>query len=123
MRVLFTAVTATFDEIAGTLVAGLAAGNGSQGYLVFQRYSPGIIDDEGIYLEYNDQACSGYNIIAACRFSRESLEVDFSESLGKLKNVTGIDVEFHIDDASYDQFSRGLEQVFRGDAKGCLTKD
>jgi len=121
MRVSFTANTATFDEIEGALVAGLAASDGSQGYLVFQRSSSNDLDDEGVYLEYNSQSYSGYNVIAACRLSRERLEVDLSKPIGNLKDVTGVDVEFHVDDTSYEQFSRGLEQVFRGEAEGWLT--
>jgi hypothetical protein len=123
MRGSFTADTATFDEIERAFVAGLATGDGSQGYLVFQRSLPDDSRDEGVYLEYNDQACSGYNLIASCRLSRERLELDLSRPLGDLNDVTGIDVELHVDDASYEQFSRGLKQVFRGQAEGWLTND
>ena len=116
----FIADTATFDKIEGTLLAGLAAGDGSQGYLLLQRCAPDDQEDWGIHLEYNDQALSGYNTVASCRLSRERFEVDLSKPLANLEGITGIDIELNVDEASFERFSRGLKQVFRGE-EGSLT--
>jgi len=123
VRVSFTANTASFDEIEETLIAGLATGDGSQGYLIFQRSLPvaNDQDDRGVYLEYNDQAYSAYNAILNCQVSRDRIEVKLSKSLGNLNNVKIFVAEIQVDDSSYKRFLDGLKQVFRGEASNLLT--
>lgn len=122
MRVSFVADMATFDEIEGALVVGLAMGDGGEGYLLFQRSTPDAPKDCGVYLEYNDQGYSGYNLVAGFRVSRGRVEVDLSKPLGNLKDVTGIDVDLRVDDVSYERFLRGLKQVFR-EEEVCVVLD
>jgi hypothetical protein len=77
----------------------------------------------GVYLEYDDQICSGYNVIARCRVTRGCLEVDLLGPLGDLEGATRIDVGLDIDDLSYECLVRGLQQIFEGQARGKLTVD
>lgn len=120
MRISFTADTATFDEIEGALIAGLAVDDGSQEYLIFQRSLPNNADDWGVYLEYRDQVNSAYNVIANCSVSHERIVVKLSNSLGNLNNITELEVELKVDEPSYKRFLLGLKQVFRGDASSQL---
>jgi hypothetical protein len=112
MRVSFTASKATYEEVEGALIVGVAAGDATQEYLLFQRSSSEAFDSEEIYIEYKDQSFSGFNVIDSYRLTRDRLEVDLSETLGSL-DITGIDVELELDDASYEQLSKGLSQVYR----------
>jgi hypothetical protein len=117
MRISFTADIATYDEFEGVLVAGLAVDDGSRSYLNFQRSSPDNSDDWGVYLEYNDQSNSGYNVISACRLSRFKVEVNLCKPLSNLQNVTGFDVELEIKDATYECFVQGIMKIFRGETE------
>ena len=121
MRIEFTADTATFDEVDEALVAGLAVGDGTEAYLLFQRSAADGPDDLGVHLEYNDQATSAYNLISACRLSRRRVEVDLSGSLGSLRGVEGFDVVLAVDDEAFKRFADGLTRVFRGEASARLS--
>ena len=116
MRIEFIADTATFDEIADALVAGLAVGSGVEVHLMFQRSVADGPDDWGVYLEYKDQGNSGYNLISACRIARQRVEVDLSGPLGSLEGVEGFDVSLDVSDSTFETFADGLTKIFRGEA-------
>jgi hypothetical protein len=121
MRIEFTANMATFDEMNEALVAGLAVGDGTETYLLFQRSVADGPDDWGVYLEYNDQINSQYNLISACRLVRGRLEVDLSGPLGNLADVDGFDVTLQVEDSTFQRFADGLTKVFRGEASALLS--
>jgi hypothetical protein len=121
MRISFTADTATFDEIDEAFVAGLAVGEGTETYLLFQRSVADGPDDWGVHLEHNDQVNSGYDLISACRVTRDRVEVDLSAPLGSLEGVEGFDVSLQVDDSTFQRFSDGLTKVFRGEASALLS--
>jgi hypothetical protein len=93
MRASFTATTATLEEIEGVVVVDLSAVDPTLGCLLLQRRAPDDPQNWGVYLEYNDQAFSGYDAVASYRLSRKRLAVDLSKPLGTLQDVTRIDIE------------------------------
>ena len=121
MRINFTADTATFDKINEAFVVGLAVGDGTETYLLFQRSVADDSDDGGIHLEHNDQANSKYNVISACRLTRDRVEVDLSGSLGNLVDVEGFDVSLQVDDSTFRGFADGMTKVFKGKASALLS--
>jgi hypothetical protein len=121
MRIEFTADTATFDELNEAFVAGLAVGDGSDTYLLFQRSVADGPDDWGVHLEHNGQANSGYDLISACRITRGRVAVDLSDPLGDLEGVEGFDVSLQVDDSTFQRFQDGLTKVFKGESSALLS--
>jgi hypothetical protein len=107
----FTADTATYDVIEGAHVAGLAIGQGEEGYLLFQRSGEDDPDDFGIHIELNDQANSGYGLVKECRVGRGMVELDLEEPL---LGTTSIQVVLTVDDPTFTRFAEGMGKIFRG---------
>jgi hypothetical protein len=63
----------------------------------------------------------GTTLIAACRVSRNRVEVDLSGRLGDLSGVEGFDVSLQVDDSTFQRFADGLTKVFKGDASALLS--
>jgi hypothetical protein len=114
----FTADTATYDVIDGAHIAGLAIGNGADGYLMLQRSGEDDPDDWGVYIELNDQADSGYGLVENCRVSRQAVEIDLTQPLA---GTTTIHVHLVVKDDAYMRFVEGLKAIFRGDQKQLTT--
>ena len=106
----FIADNATYDMINGAHVAGLAIGDGANGYLMLQRSGEEDRDDLGIYIELNGQTNSNYGIIRECRVSRNAIEIDLNEPLA---GVTAIYVTLAVDDVAFSRFVEGIRRVFR----------
>ena len=119
MRVEFQATEGGFladeDAIGFTLGGGDEAGN--KHYLNLQRSpeSSDPEDDWGIYLEFDDQANSGYGCLAMCRLCRQRLSIEFSKPLGRwLPRLVGIEVGLlGISDGTYEELRRELPRAFR----------
>jgi hypothetical protein len=107
----FTADTATYYVIEGAHVTGLATGNGSGGYLIFQRSGKTVSGDLGVYVELNDQSNSGYGLIRECRIGREEVVVDLTQAL---TGAVTIRVKLSVDDEAFREFMEGMNNVFRG---------
>jgi len=67
----------------------------------------------GIYLEFDDQGCGGYDCVDKCSIERESIKVDLKKQLGGLQNITGFDIILKIDDKSFIELSNFLKIVFK----------
>ena len=111
---IFTADTATYDVIDGAHVAGLAIGDGSADYLMFQRSLENDCADRGIYVELNDQINSGYDLVQTCRIQRQELVVDLTEPVG---GADAIRVKLSIEDKPFRRFVDGMKIIFRGKEK------
>jgi len=107
----FIADIATYDVIEGAHVAGLAIGNGSGGYLMFQRSGNAGSDGSGIYLELNGQSNSGYGLVRQCRISREEVVLDLTQALA---GAVTIRVRLSVDDGAFREFLEGMNKVFQG---------
>jgi len=107
--------TLTYDLIDGAHVVGLARGDGTANYMMFQRSPVGDPNDLGIYFEYDDQNNSGYNVIAACRVSQKRIEIDFSKPFPTVNGILGIDADYQVDSVTFQCFIEGLKQVFRNE--------
>lgn len=61
----FVAITASIDEHEDAIVATLDSG--STHYLMFQRHPEvGHPDDDGVYIEIDDQINAGFRIVESC---------------------------------------------------------
>jgi hypothetical protein len=116
----FIADKATYDLIEGAHVAGLAVGDGADGYLLFQRGPEADPDDWGIHLEFNDQANSGYDVIRECRVGRGTVEVDLAKPLN---GVIAIKVALSVGDQQFVSFLAGMRMIFRGQEDRLKAKD
>jgi len=120
MRISFVATEAEFDDGEYSLVAGVSRTIGDQieHAVSFDRLSEVAAEEEpdedwGINLQYNDQGYSGYDCIARCVLTRDSLRVDLSKQLGALADVRGIDATIEVADSEYQRFLAGMRRVFR----------
>ncbi len=122
MRIWFQAAEAEFEADEYALVCGVTGAEGAEHYLTFSRtnedQSPE--EDQGVYLEFDDQINGEYGCVQSCRLSRDRLSVDLSRQLGTLVGVEDFDVALAIDDASFKKLQDGLPRIFRG-TKGLLT--
>jgi len=107
----FTTDTATYDIIEGAHVVGLAFTASTDGYLMFQRSKDPDPDDCGVYIELNDQANSGYDLVRECRIDRHAVEIDLSQTLA---GFATIHVKLAVDDDSFTRLLDGLKKIFRG---------
>lgn len=114
----FTADTATYDVIDEAHIAGLAIGDGTEGYLMLQRSVEDDTDDRGIYVELNDQADSGYGLISHCRVSRQAVMIDLTQPLA---GTTTIHVHLTVKDETFKRFLEGPKAVFRGEHQQLTT--
>jgi hypothetical protein len=73
----------------------------------------GAEQDEGVYIEYNDEIHGGYQKIRRCTLARRLFSVDLTQPFRKLPDVDGFDVELDIKDADYAQVCMGLQRIFR----------
>lgn len=126
MRINFRATAGTFEDEDEVLVLGVATDedwdqdeeNGHA--LQFQRPSEVSTkplqdwEEDGIYLEYNDQIYAEYGIVGRCRMSRERLSVDLSGRFDGMEEVEGFDVDLAVDDETYEQLRAGLPRIFHG---------
>lgn len=108
---IFTADTATYDIINGAHVAGLAIGDGVNGYLLFQRCDETDAEDWGIYLELNDEVNSGYEIIKECKITRSTVMVELTTDF---INEKSIEVSLAVEDEAFNRFVTGIREIFRG---------
>lgn len=124
VRINFRAVRSYFQEDEELLAVGFDTGadwSRKDGHrLSLQRSAEGLRKDledweaDGLYIELDDQAYSGYGVVRACRLGRRMFSVDLEGPLGDPDEVEGFDVELAIDDKSYDVLVAGLPRVVEG---------
>jgi len=132
VRFTFRATQGGFNDDGEVLSAGVATGDDwdeEEGhYLNFQRdaeghrESPQDWEKDGLYIECDDQSCSGYGLIRECRLSRSMMSVDLSEEMEGLEGVEGFDVELAIDEESYGQLRAGLARMIEETAARFLAE-
>ncbi|MBN2267247.1 MAG: hypothetical protein JW725_02800 [Candidatus Babeliaceae bacterium] len=117
MQLHFSAATGKAEhDFQGTdgevVIAGVI---GEQGhYLLFQRYTnKKHPDDDGIYVEYNDQLYAGTDCISVCKVSKCKLEISLSSPLYALPDVTGFDIQLDLNDMQYQHVIEALKDIFR----------
>jgi len=106
------------DEDAIGFSFSVIDAEGDEHYLNLQRQpeSHPAEEDDGIYIEFDDQSSGGYGYIGACRLSREMMSLDFSKPVtSSLAMLTGLDVNLSdIADDEYAALANGLPRAFRG---------
>jgi hypothetical protein len=88
---------------------------------MLQRSSSDSPDDWGVYLEYNDQFNSGYDVVSRCCLSRFRVDIDLSKPLGNCQDITEFELELDIKDSAYECLVQYMRQVFRGKAEKLLV--
>ena len=84
-------------------------------YIMLQRTRPvGSQDDDGIYLEYNDQINSAYEIIETLKIDPKQVSVQLSNSIDEANEIDGFMIDLDIDIASHNELIKGLKKIFKG---------
>ena len=106
----FAAVVVCIDDDDDCLVASLHSD--SCAYLMFQRH-PGIghPDDDGVYVEIDDQINSGFNIVERCVLTPDSIRVSLSQPL---KGFTTLNASFELPlpTAQFAELQQMLNRIF-----------
>jgi hypothetical protein len=124
VRITFRATLGAFQEDEEVLVAGVATSEDrdEEGghYLNLQRnaeWHRGGSDDwgeDGLYVEFDDQAYGGHELIRECRLTRSLLSIDLERPIEGLDEVEGFDVELAIDEKSFEGLRAGLKRIIEG---------
>ena len=69
-------------------------------------------EDEGVYVEVDDQGFSGYEHVSSCDASPRGLRLEFARPLGSRGGVTGVDVVFPAPGQPPAGFFECLRSVF-----------
>ncbi|REJ66346.1 MAG: hypothetical protein DWQ31_14855 [Planctomycetota bacterium] len=110
----FVATICGTEESEFGLVAGIATEN-SATYLLFQRnQTAGNDEDDGIYVELNDQINSGYNQIENCTVCREYLKVTFIEPIDPQKKYDQVVASMSMPWEARERFVAVLKRIFVG---------
>jgi len=125
MRIAFTANDGGNDIDRYGIACGVSSASGE--YVLFQRDAENAKEGFGIHFEYKDQLFSGYECVAACRFSSNMMSVDLAKPLDKrhhaIKDVTGFDIALQLSPGKWNEIRDGLKQVFRDeDDKLAITE-
>jgi hypothetical protein len=103
------------DEFGGALVVGFADRQfDTSEYLMLQRMlDPN--DDDGVYLEHNDQGYGTNGKVLSCRLSQNRIEIEVDDvTAQRLRTEPAFAIEFSCDEASWRQLQTGVEQIFSG---------
>lgn len=76
------------------------------------------IADSSYYFEINDQSYGSYGGLKSVRLSRGSLEAHLEPEVVKKfgkKNFARVEIEFDIDDETYEAVVEVLSEIFAGD--------
>lgn len=106
----FVATAAGVYENEDCLVAALDSG--ADAYLTFQRHPVvGHSDDDGVYVEIDDQINAGYSIVVRCVLTPGSIRVSLSRPL---KGFTTLSVSLSIPKYQFAEFQQMLIRIFAG---------
>ena len=106
----FAATAAGVDENEDCLVATLDTG--AEAYLMFQRHPEvGHPDDDGIYVEIDDQINAGFNIVERCVLTPASIRVSL---LRPVKGFTTLNTTMAMSASEFADFQQMLERIFAG---------
>jgi len=86
---------------------------GTVEYISFQRHEVhGHEDEEGVYVEFNDQLHGGEDVVEKVILTKDTLLISLSAPLFQLDDATGFEVALDITDEEFGVLSKGLEFVF-----------
>jgi hypothetical protein len=115
MRTLLQAGFVSIDEIGGALIVGFADQQfGTSQYLMLQRMlDPN--DDDGVYLERNDQVYGTSAQVLSCRLERERIELTVDDMTArKLGAEETFAIEFSCDEEKWQRLRVELGRIFAG---------
>jgi hypothetical protein len=123
MQMLLHAGFVSVDEINFALIVGFADRQfDTSRYLILQR-SLNADNDEGVYLEHNNQACSAYGTVSRCLLSDGRIEMTVDDTTA---HSLGTEVTFAIglpdDPAVLHRLRTGLERILAGTACQIVLK-
>lgn len=115
MQTLLHAGFVSIDEIAGALVVGFADQQfGTSQYVLLQRMlDPN--DDDGVYLERDDQVYGTNAQVSTCLLSRDRIELTVDDMTArKLGAEVSFAIEFSCDEQKWQRLSVELGRIFSG---------
>jgi len=115
MQTLLHAGFVSIDEIAGALVVGFADQQfGTSQYVLLQRMlDPN--DDDGVYLERDDQVYGTNAQVSTCLLSRDRIELTVDDMTArKLGAEVSFAIEFSCDEEKWQRLSVELGRIFSG---------
>jgi len=115
MQILFQADFVSVDEIEGALVVGFADRPlGTSRYFMLQRgLDPE--DDDGVYLERDDQAYGSYGRVESFSLSRGRIEVTVDDATAaSLGTEARFAVDLWCDEERSLRLQDALERIFAG---------
>ena len=84
-------------------------------YIMLQRTRPvGSQDDDGIYLEYNDQANSSYEIIKTFEIGPKQIRIQLSKPIDNENDIDEFMLDLHINTESHNVLIKGIKEIFKG---------
>ena len=106
----FIATTAGVSEDEDSLVATLDSG--ANAYLMFQRHPElGHDDDDGVYVEIDDQCNAGTDIVNRCEVSATGIVVTLAKPL---KSYVELNATFDLPKTELVAFNAMLRRIFTG---------
>jgi len=106
----FVATAAGVYENEDCLVAALDFG--SELYLMFQRHPVvGHSDDDGVYVEIDDQMNAGFSIVVRCVLTPRSIRVSLSRPL---KGFITLSASLVLPASEFAEFQQMLIRIFVG---------
>lgn len=106
----FAATAAGIDENEDCLVATLDSG--ADAYLMFQRHPEfGHPDDDGVYVEIDNQINAGFNIVERCVLTPTSIRVSLSQPI---KGFTTLNASLSLSSSDFADFQQMLTRIFSG---------
>lgn len=106
----FIATAAGITEDKDALVATLDSG--ADAYLMFQRHPElGHDDDDGVYVEIDDQCNAGAGIVNRCVVSATGIAVTLSKPL---KGCVELHATFDLPATELAEFTTMLRRIFAG---------
>lgn len=117
-RMEFSAHEARTDARDGALSCGFSgpdAAGRTQDLVLQSATDPDVDDGWGVYLEFDDQINSGYDLVRSCRLRRDRIAIDLRKPLER-PHVDGFDVTLKLSDEAYDDVRAGLERIFEQSA-------
>ena len=86
---------------------------GTVEYVCFQRHEVhGHEDEEGVYIEFNDQLHAGEDVVEKVILTKDTLSISLSAPLFQLAHATGFEVALDISDEEFSVLRQGLEFIF-----------
>ena len=84
-----------------------------QNYVFFQRHcEPGHKEDDGVYIELNNEQHGGFDVIEAVTLSCSQLAISLKSPLYKMPAVNRIVVDVDLSVSKLQEYGQRLQQLF-----------